>query len=70
MCNVAFRETAIVSDEPGIQPDGQYAGDSDLQLERIDVYYNEANGKYSFPMFHEYENEMLVRWSTASLDVF
>uniref|UniRef100_A0A915DR47 Tubulin beta chain n=1 Tax=Ditylenchus dipsaci TaxID=166011 RepID=A0A915DR47_9BILA len=34
----------VISDEHGIQPDGQYKGESDLQLERIDVYYNEANG--------------------------
>ena len=34
----------MISDEHGIQPDGQYNGDSDLQLERIDVYYNEATG--------------------------
>ena len=27
----------ITSDEHGLQPDGTYAGDSDLQLERIDV---------------------------------
>uniref|UniRef100_A0A915EDQ1 Uncharacterized protein n=1 Tax=Ditylenchus dipsaci TaxID=166011 RepID=A0A915EDQ1_9BILA len=27
-----------------IQPDGSYKGDSDLQLERINVYYNEASG--------------------------
>ncbi|CAJ0945661.1 unnamed protein product, partial [Mesorhabditis belari] len=34
----------VISDEHGIQQDGSYKGDSDLQLERIDVYYNEANG--------------------------
>ena len=34
----------VISDEHGINPTGQYAGDSDLQLERIDVYYNEASG--------------------------
>ena len=37
----------IISDEHGIDPTGTYVGDSDLQLERINVYYNEANkGKY------------------------
>ena len=35
----------VISDEHGIQPDGTYKGDSELQLERINVYYNEANGK-------------------------
>ncbi|KAI1713554.1 tubulin/FtsZ family, GTPase domain-containing protein [Ditylenchus destructor] len=34
----------VISDEHGIQPDGSYKGDSDLQLERINVYYNEASG--------------------------
>ena len=37
----------IISDEHGIDPTGVYVGDSDLQLERINVYYNEASkGKY------------------------
>ncbi|CAG2113253.1 unnamed protein product [Medioppia subpectinata] len=37
----------VISDEHGIDPTGSYHGDSDLQLERINVYYNEAsNGKY------------------------
>ncbi|TKR93272.1 hypothetical protein L596_007761 [Steinernema carpocapsae] len=39
----------VISDEHGIQPDGSYNGTSDLQLERIDVYYNEANGKRYVP---------------------
>jgi tubulin beta len=34
----------VVSDEHGIDPTGAYHGDSDLQLERINVYYNEATG--------------------------
>merc|ERR1712002_750299 len=34
----------IISDEHGIDPTGTYHGDSDLQLERINVYYNEATG--------------------------
>ncbi|CAF3760062.1 unnamed protein product [Rotaria socialis] len=37
----------VISDEHGIDPTGAYHGDSDLQLERINVYYNEAaGGKY------------------------
>ncbi|CAG8479782.1 4949_t:CDS:2 [Diversispora eburnea] len=36
-----------ISAEHGLDPSGAYHGDSDLQLERIDVYYNEAmGGKY------------------------
>lgn len=34
----------VISDEHGIDPTGSYQGDSDLQLERINVYYNEASG--------------------------
>lgn len=33
----------VISDEHGIDPSGNYVGDSDLQLERISVYYNEAS---------------------------
>ena len=37
----------MISDEHGIDPTGAYHGDSELQLERISVYYNEAGaGKY------------------------
>ncbi len=37
----------VISDEHGIDYTGTYNGDSDLQLERISVYYNEAaGGKY------------------------
>ena len=32
------------SDEHGIDPTGSYSGESELQLERINVYYNEASG--------------------------
>ena len=34
----------VISDEHGIDPNGQYYGESDLQLERANVYYNEATG--------------------------
>merc|ERR1712215_143807 len=34
----------IISDEHGIDPTGAYAGTSELQMERIEVYYNEAMG--------------------------
>ena len=33
----------VVCAEHGIDPTGRYTGDSDLQLERINVYYNEAS---------------------------
>jgi len=34
----------IISDEHGVDQTGQYVGTNDLQLERIDVFYNEASG--------------------------
>ena len=34
----------VIADEHGIGPDGMYVGNSDLQIERINVYFNEANG--------------------------
>lgn len=37
----------VICDEHGVDPTGRYkgdAGESDLQLERINVYYNEASG--------------------------
>ncbi|THG06032.1 hypothetical protein TEA_019399 [Camellia sinensis var. sinensis] len=33
----------VVCDEHGIDPTGRYHGDSELQLERVNVYYNEAS---------------------------
>jgi hypothetical protein len=37
----------VVCAEHGIDPTGKYHGDSELQLERINVYYNEAScGRY------------------------
>ena len=42
----------VISDEHGIDPTGTYHGDSDLQLERINVYYNEATGETPAPIPH------------------
>nr|KAI8762893.1 tubulin beta chain-like [Biomphalaria glabrata] len=39
-----MRQSDWIKDEHGIDPTGNYHGDSDLQLERINVYYNEAAG--------------------------
>ena len=38
-----------ISEEHGIDPRGTYHGDSDLQLERINVFYNEATGGRNIP---------------------
>ena len=35
----------VISEEHGLDPTGIYRGDSDLQLERINVYFSEAMGK-------------------------
>ncbi|VDO82640.1 unnamed protein product [Schistosoma mattheei] len=34
----------VISNEHGIDPTGTYHGDSDLQLEHINVYFNEVSG--------------------------
>lgn len=39
----------VISEEHGIAPDGEYHGESDLQLERVSVYYNEANAMKFVP---------------------
>ncbi len=38
-----FKFWEIISDEHGIEPTGDYNGSSDLQLERIEVYYNQVD---------------------------
>ena len=42
--NLKFWE--VISEEHGISPTGNYEGDTANQLERIEVYYSEASGKY------------------------
>lgn len=44
VCSFFSQFWEIISDEHGIDPRGMYHGDNDLQLERINVYYTEANG--------------------------
>ena len=39
-----FQFWEVISDEHGITPIGTYEGNSDLQLERINVYYTEGRG--------------------------
>merc|ERR1712083_997281 len=49
-CNqIGAKFWEIISDEHGIDPTGSYTGTSDLQLERINVYYNEASGAKYVP---------------------
>ena len=39
----------VVSEEHGIERDGMYRGTSDLQLERISVYYNKIGANKYVP---------------------
>ena len=42
---IRFQFWEIISDEHGIDSAGTYQGDNRLQLDRVDVYYNEASSK-------------------------
>ncbi len=41
---VLFQFWEVIAEEHGLSSVGIYDGDSDLQLERINVYFNEATG--------------------------
>ena len=53
----------VIADEHGIDPTGTYHGDSDLQLERINVYFNEATGGRYVPraVLMDLEPGLLIR---------
>merc|ERR1711887_56155 len=53
----------VISDEHGIDPTGLYKGESDLQMERINVYYNEAGGGKYVP------RAVLVDLEPGTMDV-
>ena len=57
----------MISDEHGIDPTGTYHGDSDLQLERINVYYNEATGYLFLSLFFFYEKKLSLKDLVVSL---
>ena len=62
-----FQFWEVISDEHGIDPTGTYHGDSDLQLERINVYYNEATGdalNFLFELFS------IRKFATPSFQLF
>jgi tubulin beta len=42
-----FKE--VLCDEHGIGGDGEYCGDNDAQLDRINVFYHEASGDKYVP---------------------
>uniref|UniRef100_A0A8D0GPW0 Tubulin/FtsZ GTPase domain-containing protein n=1 Tax=Sphenodon punctatus TaxID=8508 RepID=A0A8D0GPW0_SPHPU len=56
----------VISDEHGIDPSGNYVGDSDLQLERISVYYNEASCKFGSPTGYCFSHSRLTYWRFLS----
>ena len=60
----------MISDEHGIDPTGTYHGDSDLQLDRINVYYNEASGKCSAFLILFAHSETIFPFSLMSLLLF
>lgn len=41
----------VISDEHGINRAGAYEGDMALQLERVNVYFNEAHGMQTFILY-------------------
>ena len=41
----------VISEEHGLNATGIYEGDCDLQLERVNVYFNEAHGKEKGNLF-------------------
>ena len=57
------------SDEHGIDPTGSFKGEAPgLQLERINVYYNEASGGKYVPRVGSWKCDVLVSffWSSGS----
>ncbi|GLD75238.1 natterin-3-like isoform X1 [Lates japonicus] len=44
----------VISDEHGIDPAGNYVGDSALQLDRVNVYYNEASCNGAISIYNRY----------------
>lgn len=47
--NIGSKFWEVISEEHGIDPAGSYHGDSDLQLERINVYFNEVTSELYVP---------------------
>jgi len=60
----------VISDEHGIDPTGTYHGDSDLQLERINVYFNEATGKLRIYFSHRRAAVILVGYGADGSHVW
>ena len=53
----------MISDEHGIDACGAYNGDSDSQLERVNVYYNEATGNSIKNEFTSYNVVLFLHYN-------
>ncbi|XP_076672806.1 tubulin beta chain-like [Andrena cerasifolii] len=47
--NVGGKFWQVIADEHGLTPDGVFCGESDLQLQRMDVYFTEGVGRRFVP---------------------
>ena len=47
--NIGEKFWETIADEHGVDPAGTYHGESDLQIERINVYFNEASSAKYVP---------------------
>ena len=66
-CDIVARKVLeVISDEQGIDPTGTYHGDSDLQLERLNVYCSEATGGRYVPRAILMDLD-LEPWSSGAL---
>ncbi|KAH0849342.1 hypothetical protein HID58_090357 [Brassica napus] len=57
----------VVCAEHGIDQTGRYQGDSDLQLERVNVYYNEASCGRMRLVFPDVSMILVVRCNHESI---
>ena len=44
MSDLCLKFNEVICDEHGLDPTGTFMGESDLQLEKMDVFFNEAMG--------------------------
>lgn len=58
----------MICSEHGINPEGTYSGDNDLQLERINVYFNEAAGGELYTTAQPHKPESVQLFAESRLD--
>ena len=65
-CSLIAKTLSFSSDEHGIDPTGSFKGEAPgLQLERINVYYNEASGGKYVPRVSLNFQAVLCEWVAA-----